>query len=388
VKKIVLAAGLLALAAALVFAQGLNFAGDLVTGFVFSAPGPELGDELGNGKGEKEATDIRMKGESIDAPTNRLQLFGELDGGNYGLRFKLNYDFDSLYSELKDFDNRKTFNWGMDPARQAVWVWGDLFYNALRLSAGKLGDNVWNSTLAEKWGLEEYSTGVRAEIKPGYGISAGFVFRIPPQYVAAEEQYTFKRLLNEMIIGMRYDNSVLSAALAIALDGNDNNRSDEQEMTAGFLYRGIPGLQVGFEGKLQNLGWSSDSPFNYTNFSFSIMQMAGYDFSSSVYGRLKIYEKKETGKDDWTLEVYPFVIYKFSRWLEAGGELGFGADMNNFAETWYFAVKPLLYYHLGAHATLGVYWYNKFIHCYNYEHSADKFDPYYTELGLVFYWSF
>ena len=387
-KKIILAMVLSALAAALTFAQGLNLYGDLVTGLVFSAPGPELGDEAGNGKGEKEATDIRMKGESIDAPTNRLQLHGELDGGNYGTKFRLNFDFDALFSELQDIDNRKTFNWGVDPARQAAWVWGDLFYNYLRLSAGKIGDNVWNTTLDEKWGLEEYSTGVRAEIKPGYGINGGFLLRIPPQYVAPEEQYTLERLLNEMIIGVRYDNSVLSAAIAVALDGNDNHCGGEQEMTVGFMYRGIPGLQAGFEGKMQNLGWSGDFPFDYKNFSFSIVQMAGYDFSPQIYGRLKIFEKKESGKDDWTLEMYPFAIYKFSRWLEAGGELGFGADMNTFADTWYFAVKPLLYYHLGAHATLGAYWYNKFIHCYNYTYSSDKFDPFYTELGLVFYWSF
>ena len=381
---------LLAAAAALTFAQGLSFSGDLVTGFVFSAPGPELGDEAGNGKGEKEASDFRLKGESIDAPTNRLRLLGIFDGGNYGLNFSLNFDFDSFFGEItaNDFSNLKTFTWGFDPAKQGAWVWGDLFYNVLRLSAGKFGDNVWNTTLDEKWGLEEYRTGLRAEIKPGYGISAGILFKMPPQYVAAEEQYTVQRLLKEMVIGARYDNSALSVALAFEMDGMDNFRDDEQELVFGFMYRGIPGLQAGFEGKIQNLGLSAEFPFDYTTFSFSILQMAGYDFSSSFYGRIKIYEKKKTGQDDWTLEIYPFAIYKFSRWLEVGGELGFGADMNSFADTWYLAVKPVLWYHLGAYATIGAYWYNKFIHCYNYTYSSDKYDTFYTELGLVFYWSF
>ena len=387
-KRIILVTGMLAVTAALAFSQGLFFSGDLTTGFVFIMPGPELGDELGNGKGEREATDVRMKGESVDAPTNRLRLFGELDGGNYGTKFMLNFDFDALFTELADVENIKTFTWGIDPGKQAAWVWGEFFHNYLRLSVGKIGDNVWNTTLDEKWGLEEYRTGVRAEIKAGYGISAGFLFKIPPQYVAAEERYTFTRLLNEMVFGFRYDNSVLSAALAFELDGNDNHRNDEQAMTFGFLYRGRPGLHTGFETKLQNLGLSKDHPFDYTNFAFQFMEMAGYDFSSSFYGRLKIFQKKEAGSDNWSLDMYPFMIYKFSRWLEVGGELGFGANMSKFADTWYVAVKPLMYYHLGAYATVGAYWYNKFIHCYNYIYSSEKYDPFYTELGLVFYWSF
>jgi len=388
VKKLLFTAALTAMlpafSTAALFAQGLNFSGDLTTGFVFSAPGPENEAR----PGEKEATDIRMKGESVDAPTNRLRLMGELDGGNYGVKFRLNFDFDSLYTEMQDVENLKTFTWGIDPGKQAAWVFGDFFSNILRLSAGKIGDNVWNTTLDEKWGLEEYKTGVRAEIKPGFGINAGFLFKIPPQYVVPEEQYTFMRLINELIIGARYDNSFMSVAFALELDGMDNYRDDEQEITFGFMYRGKPGLQTGFEGKMKNLGFSKDYPFDYTNFDFNIMQMAGYDFSPQFYGRLKIYEKKESGKDDWTLEMYPFAIYKFSRWLEVGGELGLGADINSFADTWYFAVKPVMYYHLGAYATLGAYWYNKFIHCYNYPYSGDKFDPYYTEIGLVFYWSF
>lgn len=383
-KKFLFAAALLAFSGALLCAQGLNFSGDAVTGFVFSAPGPENEAR----PGEKEATDIRLKGESVDAPTNRVRLMGSFDGGNYGLNFRLNLDFDSFFTEMKDLNNLKTWTWGFDPGKQCAHVWGDLFYNVLRLSAGKMGDNVWNTTLNEKWGLEEYKTGIRAEIKPGFGINAGILFKIPPQYVGPEEQYTFVRLLNEMIIGARYDNSVLSAVLAFELDGMDNYRNDEQEISFGFMYRGIPGMQTGFEGKMKNLGFSRDFPFNYTNFYFNIMQMAGYDFSSQFYGRLKIYEKKESGKNDWTMEMYPFAIYKFSRWLEVGGELGLGADMNKFSDTWYFAVKPVMYYHLGAFATLGAYWYNKFIHCYNYTYSADKYDPFYTEIGLVFYWAF
>ena len=384
-KKFLLVAGLLALASAL-FAQGLGFYGDMVTGFVFTAPGPE-NETL---PGEKEKTDIRLKGESVDAPTNRLQLNGEFDGGNYGVKFRLFYDFDTLltdYTKMRDVDNLKTYNWGFDPAKQAAWVWGDFFGDFLRLSIGKLGDNKWNTTLDEKWGLEEYRTGLRAEINPGFGFNGGILFKIPPQYAAAEEKYTFKRLLSEMIIGGRYDNSLFSAALAIELDGHDNLRDDEQELTFGFMYRGKPGMQTGVEAKMQNLGWGN-FPFDYTDFSFSVLQMIGYDFSSMFYGRLKIYEKKQSGADDWTLEMYPFAIYKFSRWLEVGGELGFGADMNSFADTWYFAIKPLMYYHLGANATLGAYWYNKFVHCYDYPFSPDKYDKVYTELGLVFYWSF
>ena len=394
-KKFFLAITLLIFLTVFISAQGLNFYGDMVTGFVFIAPGPENEAR----PGEKEKTDIRMKGESVDAPTNRLRLNGELDGGNYGVKFRLSYDFEAMFnklgykdgiksSEMENMDNRFTYNWGFDPADQCAWVWGDFFYNALRLSAGKIGDNVWNTTLIEKWGLEEYKTGVRVEINAHPNIRGGILFKIPPQYVRPEEQYTFQRLLNEMIIGFRYDNSVLSAALALELDGMDNRRSDEQELAAGFMYRGKPGLQTGFEAKMQNLGWSKNYPFDYTNFSFNIMQMAGYDFSSQIYGRLKIYEEKKAGEDTWSLNAYPFMIYKFSRWLEAGGELGFGADMNKFSDTWYFAVKPVMYYHLGAFATLGAYWYSKFVHCYNYVFSSEKYDPFYTEIGLVFYWSF
>ena len=385
-KKIILAAGLLALATAL-FAQGLSFYGDMVTGFVFSMPGPE--HEIR--PGEKEKTDIRMKGESVDAPTNRLQLRGEFDGGNYGIKFRLHYDFDTFltgFSEMLDVDNLKTYDWGFDPAKQAAWVWGDFFGDFLRLSIGKIGDNKWNTTLDEKWGLEEYKTGLRAEINPGYGINGGILFKIPPQYVAPEEKYTAKRLLREMMIGARYDNSLFSVAMALEMDGMDNYRDDEQEMTLGFMWRGVPRMQTGVEAKMQYLGWSKDFPFDYNTFAFNIMQMAGYDFSSMFYGRLKIYEKKKSGEDNWTLDMYPFAIYKFSRWLEVGGELGFGADMTKFADTWYFAVKPLMYYHLGANATLGAYWYNKFIHCYNYTYSPELFDKFYTEIGLVFYWSF
>jgi len=384
VKKLLLITLLLAFSAAMLFAQGLNFSGDLVTGFVFSAPGPE--NEIR--PGEKEATDIRMKGESVDAPTNRLRLMGELDGGNYGVKFRLNFDFDSLFTEMKDVDNLKTYTWGIDPGKQCAQVWGDFFSNVLRLSAGKIGDNVWNTTLDEKWGLEEYKTGVRAEINPGFGVKAGILFKIPPQYVVPEEQYTIERLANEMIIGARYDNSVLSVALALELDGMDNYRNDEQAAVFGFMYRGKPGMQAGVEAKAQNLGLNGEHLFDYNTLAFNILQMIGYDFSSQFYGRLKVYEKKNSGQDYWTLEAYPFAIYKFSRWLEAGGELGFGADMDNFADTWYFAVKPVMYYHLGAYATLGAYWYNKFIHCYNYPYSGGKYDPFYTEAGLVFYWSF
>jgi len=387
-KKIILITAVLALTATLAFTQGLYFSGDLTTGFVVSVPGPELGDEEGNGRGERELIDIRMKGESVDAPTNRLRLTGELDGGNYGTKFRLIMDFDSLFTRMEDVNDLKTFTYGFDTGKQAAWVWGDLFYNTLRLSAGKFGDNVWNTTLDEKWGLEEFQTGVRAEIKTNFGLNAGILFKIPPQYAVPEEQYNGLRLLNEMIIGARYDNSFLSVALAFALDGYDNNRNDEQELTFGFMYRGVPGLHAGIEAKVQNLGLSGDYPFSYDNFAFTILQMAGYDFSPDFYGRIKIFQKKKTGEDFWIFDMYPFFIYKFSRWLEVGGELGFGADFNNFADTWYFAVKPLLYYHLGAHATIGAYWYNRFIHNNNYTYSSDKSDPFYTELGLVFYWSF
>jgi len=394
VKKILLTTAFVFLTSAFIYSQGLNFTGDLVTGFVFMAPGPEIEAQapVGGQPGEyyKESTDVRLKGESVDAPTNQMRLIGEFDGGNYGIKFRLNYDFDSLYADIKDtgFDAQKTFTWGMDAAKQCAWVWGDFFYNALRLCAGKIGDNVWNTTLMEKWGLEEYNTGFRAEIKPGYGISAGVLLKIPPQYVAAKEQYTFSRLLSEMIIGARYDNSILSAALAVELDGRDNLSNGEQALAAGFMYRGRPGLQAGFEAKMQNLGWSKDFPFDFNTFSFQIMQMAGYDFSSSFYGRIKIYEKKKTGQDFFIVDAYPFMIYKFNRWMEVGGEIGFGADSRGFADSWYFALKPLMYYHLGAYATLGAYWYNKFVHCYTYTYSADKYDPFYTEFGLVFYWSF
>jgi len=393
VKKLFFAIGLLALSAVFSFSQGLNLTGDLVTGFVISIPGPELGDEEGNGKGEREFADIRMKGESVDAPTNRLRLTGELDGGNYGTKFNLIFDFDSLFTKMEDVNNLKTFTWGMDPGKQAAYVWGDFFYNRLRLSAGKFGggDNVWNTTLSERWGLEEFQTGVRAEVKTNLGsgeLKTGILFKIPPQYAVPEEQYTFKRLLNEMIIGARLDNSVFSAAFAFGFDGYDNYRNDEQEMVFGFMYKGKPGMQTGIEAKLQNLGLSSDFPFDYNNFAFSIVQMLGYDFSQSIYGRLKIFQNKKAGEDFWTFDMYPFGLYKFSRWLEVGGELGFGGDVSNFADSVYFAIKPVMYYHLGAYATLGAYWYNRFINANNYIHSSGKTDPFYTELGLVFYWSF
>jgi len=388
VKKLFPITILLLLSATLLSAQGLTFSGDLTTGFVLSIPGPELGDEEGNGRGEKEWSDIRLKGESVDAPTNRLRLQGELDGFNYGTKFRLIFDFDSFFTNMEDVNNLRTATWGIDPGKQAAWVWGDLFNNTLRLSVGKFGDNVWNTTLDEKWGLEEFRTGIRAEIKTNIGISTGILFKIPPQYVIAEEQYTIQRMLNEMILGFRYDNSILSVALALELDGNDNFRNDEQNLVFGFMYRGIPGLHAGLELRMQNLGLSKEFPFDFNKLSFTCMQMVGYDFSSMVYGRLKIFQTKKENEEDWTFDMYPFLIYKYSRMLELGGELGFGANFNKFADTWYFAVKPLLYYHLGAYATLGAYWYNRFIHCYNYTYSGDKYDPFYTELGLVFYWSF
>jgi hypothetical protein len=356
---------------------------------VFIAPGPE---KEGN-PGEKEKTDIRMKGESVDAPTNRLQLNGEFDGGNYGVKFRLHLDFDTIvtdFTRMRDRDDQKTFNYGFDPAKQSALAWGDLFRDTLRLSVGKFaeGDNVWNTTLDEKWGLEQYQTGVRAQLRFDFGLDAGILFKIPPQYVAPEEKYTVQRLLREMIIGARYDNSKFSVALAFEMDGMDNYRDDEQAATIGFMWRGVPKMQTGLEAKMQYLGLSKDLPFNWDTFAFNILQMAGYDFSSYFYGRLKIYEEKKTNEENWHLKIYPFAIYKFSRWLEVGGELGFRAEIGNFADTWSFAVKPVMYYHLGANATIGAYWYNQFFHCYNYQHSTDLFDPYYTEVGLVFYWSF
>jgi len=399
VKKLLILTAFFALSAIIVFAQGLDITGDLVTGFVISYPGPELGEDPGNGRGERELFDVRMKGESVDAPTNRLRLLGELDGGNYGTRFNLIFDFDSLYTRMEDVNDVKTYTWGIDPGKQAAYVWGDFFYNSLRLSVGKFGggDNVWNTTLFERWGLEEFQTGVRAEYKTAFGsneIKTGILFKIPPQYVDAEEQYSLKRLINEMIIGFRLDNSLISVSAAFGMDGYDNYRNDEQEFVFGFMYKGRPGMQTGIEMKLQNLGLSADFPFEYERFAFSIMEMIGYDFSPSIYGRLKIFQNKKVNEDFFTFDFYPFVIYKFSRWLEAGGELGFGAgigkgwDFSRIGDTVYFAVKPLMYYHLGAYATLGAYWYNRFINTSNFIHSSELTDPFYSELGLVFYWSF
>jgi hypothetical protein len=356
-KRFVTGLALLVITAGVLMAQGLRLSGELETGAVLVFPGDKEGFE--------EKTDVQLKSEGVDGNSNRLRIYGGFDQVNYGINFRLQLDFDR---RIYNMDNVKN-DYGFGLQDQYAYAWGDFFHSLLRLSAGKFDDTgVWNTVFDEKWTLEELRTGIRVEIKPGYGFNFGALFTAPPQDALADEKYTFSRFINETILGVRYDSDLFALSGAFALDGNDNLRTDEQALTLGFVFKGINKLQAGFETKFEYLSSKDD-------LSFTMLEKAGYDISRSFYAQLKIYEEKESGQDGFTLKIFPDGYYKYNPRLELGCELGFEGKTSDFAGTYHLAVKPKLYYHLGAQATFYAYIYSQFIHVYN-------------EIGVAFYWSF
>jgi hypothetical protein len=356
-KRVVILLMLPVITAGVLMAQGFHFSGSIETGAVLIFPGDEEGFD--------EKTDVQLKSEGVDGKSNRFRLAGEFDQVNYGLKMRLQLDFDRL---LYDVDNVKN-DYGFNLKDQYAYVWGDFFHSMLRLSAGKFDDlGVWNTMFDEKWTLEELRTGIRAEIKPGYGFNFGAAFAVPPQDANPDEKYNIQRFVREMVLGVRYDSDLFSLSGAFAMDGNDNLRSDEQALTFGFVFKGLRKLQAGVEAKFEYLGSTDD-------LAFTLLEKAGYDISRSFYAQVKLYQERESGGDGFILKVFPDAYYKFNPRLELGCELGFEGTSSDFGATAQLSIKPKFYYHLGANATLYAYAYSQFIHFYN-------------EIGLAFYWSF
>jgi hypothetical protein len=356
-KRFVVCLLLFSIAAGALAAQGFTWSGSLETGAVLIFPEDPLPDE--------EKTDVQLKSEGVDGKTNRLRLLGGFDQVNYGLNFRLQLDFDRLVYDVDNVQN----DYGFSLKDQYAYAWGDFFHSMLRLGAGKFDDTgVWNTMFDEKWTLEELRTGFRFELKPIQGLNFGAAFAVPPQDALPAEKYSATRFLNEAVLGARYDHDLFSASASFAFDGNDNLRTDEQELTFGFVFKGVSKLQAGFESKFQYLTSSDDG-------AFTMLEKAGYDISYNLYGQLKVYQEKESGQDGFTFKIFPDAYYKFDARMEVGCELGLQGETGDFADTWYLSIKPKYYYHLGANATLFAYVYSQFVRSYH-------------EIGVAFYWSF
>lgn len=378
-------AALWALAFLFVAGTGRLFAQFTWSGFVDTGVAliwPEEGSSL-----TTESTDFALKSEGVDGRADRLRLYGDYNQSNYGLNFGLYFDVSN--QQGKDYNNQAN---GFYPlvdnyvdknfqiyAGQHLYAWGDFFNRVLRITGGKLGDQgrdlAWAGGLDENFNLEEFKTGLRLEVKPLQGLNFGVLLKAPPFDASADEKYTLQRAINEMIFGARYDHAQFSLSAALALDGLDNDNADEEELVFGFKYTGVPQLITGVEAWFGNIAEKGE------NVRFQILEQAGYQLLPQMYGKLKIYEEKtdetvEAGHDGVYIRVYPDLYYKVTPRLEPSLELGFTGYTDDFGGTFAMAVKPKLYYHLGANATFLTYFFARFIH----EESA--------ELGVTFYWSF
>ncbi|MDR1788714.1 MAG: hypothetical protein LBR16_09765 [Treponema sp.] len=318
-----LAGALALLAAAGLRAEGLRVWGSFHTGALLSVP-------------QNGETNVKLEtDDGLGLTPARLRIDGGLDREAWGLRFRFMAGLDSDYHVA------------LESSEQFAYAWGAFFSDRARLYAGRLDGGLWATPFDEAWSLDAI-TGLRVEIKPIDGLSFGCSFKIPPAGTDELGKYTFERMLNEAIVGARWDTPWFLLVGAFAFDGWDNYRRDEQEAVAGLVIKVVPNLWWGIESRFRNIMTGA--------MAFNLMEKAGYPFNPFIYGTIKVYEDGVQGEEDITVKINPELSLWLTGRLQPALELECGWHTARADETWYLGVKPKALYKFSGGMELSGYW--------------------------------
>ncbi|MDR0688948.1 MAG: hypothetical protein LBG08_01600 [Spirochaetaceae bacterium] len=183
-KKALVVLLILAIAGGL-FAQELTWSGAVKTGLRFS-----VDDDDTNG----EDPEISIYNDDADR-ISRFDLNAAYTKDNYGLVFRLRTDV----------------NDGLTPTLHQAYGWVTFLDGVVKTSAGKIADGTWGTG-----GLKNYTvsgTGLRLEVNPIEGLSAGLVLNVP-----VLPSLTVKQFFSEIILGAKYSNDLFWLAGAVFID--------------------------------------------------------------------------------------------------------------------------------------------------------------------------
>ncbi|MDR1248802.1 MAG: hypothetical protein LBK63_05810 [Treponema sp.] len=227
--------------------------------------------------------------------------------------------------------------------------WVDLLDNKLRVTGGKVADNVWgtigflDSTIP--------AAGLRLEAKPFEGLNAGVFFTVPEKKEIASSASppttsviaaSPTQILWETIFGVRYAGPSFWASALIQLDSDYDsapmgsfdsvnhpvNFKDDQEIRAiaGVGFSGIPKLNLIAEADIWGLGVLSDQG------RIDLRETAAYSINDKFKVELRAQELLWLYNDElkpW-LEFKPLFTYRANSIVTTVLETGFG--LGNYGE--------------------------------------------------------
>jgi hypothetical protein len=329
-RKFLIVAGVLFIRGMGVFAQGIKIGGGELTfnGKIASGLSFDISSDS-----NKDGTFKMLNMSYPDNPYEnslRADLYTAYTKGNGGFKFALRAD---------DVINRINDDEGLFGVPYA-FGWIDLLNNKLRVTGGKIEDNVWgtmglvNATIT--------AAGVRLEVKPVDGLNAGVFFVAPggdgsPPLVKYASP---KQTILETIIGARYYSRAFWASALLRLDsdfdglapGNDptgDTFENDKEMRAlfGVGLTFVPNLTVLIEADIWGLGAISNQG------RVDLRQTVSYNLTDKLSLGLRAQELLWTFSDalkPW-LEFKPLVTYKVNNIVTTVMEGGFG--LGNYGET-------------------------------------------------------
>jgi hypothetical protein len=217
--------------------------------------------------------------------------------------------------------------------------WIDLLNNKLRVTGGKIEDNVWGTLGLVNAAIT--ATGARLELKPVDGLSAGVFLVVPGgESTSAGTQYaTPEQTFSETIIGARYHSRSFWASALLQLDSGFDAISpasdptfdpvtsigtfrDDKEMRAlfGVGLTFIPNFTLLAEADIWGLGDISNQG------RIDLRQTAAYILTGQLRIDFRAQELLWPFSDDlkpW-LEFKPILTYRVNPVVSAVLETGFG----------------------------------------------------------------
>jgi hypothetical protein len=313
-----------------VFAQGIEIGGGQLTFNGRIATGVSFDIDSTNNK------DGTFKMLNMSYPDNpyenslRADLYTAFTKGNGGVKFALRAD---------DVVNRISGGGGLYSVPYA-FGWLDLLNKKLRITGGKIEDNVWGTMGLVNANIT--AAGVRLEAKPVDGLNVGVFFvvpggdGVPPLVKYASPKQTFM----ETIIGARYYSKTFWASALLQLDSDFDGLSPVNDPTGGTFENDkemralfgvgltfIPNLTILAEADIWGLGAVSDQG------RVDLRQTFSYNITNKLSIALRAQELLWTFSDDlkpW-LEFKPLLTYKINDIITTVMEGGVG--LGNYGET-------------------------------------------------------
>ena len=310
-------------------AQDFKLSGTFNTGILVTIP-------------EEGETNVRLENDDGYGPASaRLRLYGTVEKSYWGFKFRLTTDMNTDYQYV--FLENDQF----------AYAWAAFFQDRMRIYAGKLAWGLWCTPFEKAWSLDAL-TGIRFEIKPVEGLNFGATFKVPPADMPDLGKYTLERMLNETVVGARWNARFFSLTGAFAFDGWDNFRNDEQAAIFGFEFRGIPNLWTGIESRFQYIG-SGEMEYN-------LVERFGYPINVLTYSMLRLYQDGKIGTEGIDFRINPEANMHITGRLLVSLEAELAANTANFADSYWIGIKPKALLKLRGGSNLTFYYYGRFVH--------------------------